>query len=71
LDDRIWACLYSSCTNIRSPEVIQELEGRLDRPVVTSNQATLWYCLRACGLDDVPSLGRLFQLGLPDGVAAR
>jgi maleate isomerase len=59
-----------SCTNIRSPEVIQELEARLDRPVVTSNQATLWYCLRVCGLDDdVPSLGRLFQLGLPASVA--
>jgi maleate isomerase len=63
---------FLSCTNIRSPEVVQELEARLDRPVVTSNQATLWYCLRACGLDDdVPSLGRLFQLGLPAGAAAR
>src|SRR6266511_2015352 len=62
---------FLSCTNIRSPEVIQELEARLDRPVVTSNQATLWYCLRACGLeDDVPSLGRLFKLGLPADVAA-
>lgn len=63
---------FLSCTNIRSPEVIQELEARLDRPVVTSNQATLWYCLRACGLDDdVPSLGRLLQLGLPAGAAVR
>jgi maleate isomerase len=61
-----------SCTNIRSLEVIQELEAHLDRPVVTSNQATLWYCLRVCGLDDdVASLGRLFRLGQPVGVAAR
>jgi maleate cis-trans isomerase len=68
-----WAEAYFlSCTNIRSPEVVQELEACLDRPVVTSNQATLWYCLRTCGVDDdVPSLGRLFQLGLPVGVAAR
>jgi hypothetical protein len=32
-------------------------------PVVTSNQAVLWYALRTCGLDDdVPELGRLLQL---------
>jgi len=63
---------FLSCTNIRSPEVVQELEARLDRPVVTSNQATLWFCLRACGLDDdVPGLGRLFQLRLPAEVVAR
>jgi len=62
---------FLSCTNIRSPEVVEALEARLDRPVVTSNQATLWYCLRTCGLaDDVPSLGRLFQLRLPQAVAA-
>jgi maleate isomerase len=62
---------FISCTNIRSPEVITALEARLDRPVVTSNQATLWYCLRACGLPDViPDLGRLFRLGLPVGAPA-
>jgi maleate isomerase len=60
-----------SCTNIQSVEVIEELEQRLSRPVITSNQATLWYCLRACGLADViPSLGSLFRIGLPTGVPA-
>lgn len=62
---------FISCTNIRSPEVVAELEARLGRPVVTSNQATLWYCLRACGVSDVvPGLGTLFTLGLP-AVAVR
>jgi maleate isomerase len=62
---------FISCTNIRSPEIVAELEARLSRPVITSNQATLWYCLRACGLPDVvPDLGRLFNLGLPVGAAA-
>jgi maleate isomerase len=61
---------FISCTNIRSPEVVAELEARLDCPVLTSNQATLWYCLRACGLDDVvPDLGRLFKLRLQAGAA--
>jgi maleate isomerase len=69
-DPRVDAFLLS-CTNIRSPEVVEELERRLARPVITSNQATLWYCLRACGLSDViPGLGRLFQLGLPAAVTA-
>ena len=57
---------FLSCTNIQSVEAIAELEARLRKPVVTSNQATLWYSLRACGLsDDVPGVGELFRLGLP------
>lgn len=56
---------FLSCTNIHSLEIIQELEARLGRPVVASNQATLWYCLRALGLADrVPGLGQLFEHGL-------
>src|SRR5438093_12000862 len=55
-----------SCTNIHSIGLIEELEQRLDRPVITSNQATLWYALRLCGLrDHVPGLGRLMRLDLP------
>lgn len=62
---------FLSCSNIRSPEVIEEAEARLGRPVVASNQAVLWYCLRLCGLPDVvPGLGRLMHLPLPAGVAA-
>jgi maleate isomerase len=61
---------FLSCTNIRSPDVVEALEDRLGKPVVTSNQATLWYCLRTCGLDDrVPGLGRLFALGRPAAVS--
>lgn len=57
---------FLSCTNIQSVEAIGELEARLRKPVVTSNQATLWYSLRVCGVsDDVPGVGELFHLGLP------
>lgn len=38
-----------SCTNTTMIEVIEELERELERPVVTSNQATLWACLRKLG----------------------
>lgn len=55
-------CLFVSCTDYPTFDVLAELEGELGRPVVTSNQATLWRALRVAGVeyDDVP-LGRLFE----------
>lgn len=51
---------FLGCTNIHSIEAIEDLERDLGRPVVTSNQAALWQCLRICGIDDaVPGLGKL------------
>src|SRR5262245_28282800 len=38
-----------SCANISGFGVIAELEGRLARPVVTSNQAVIWDALRLVG----------------------
>jgi maleate cis-trans isomerase len=55
--------VFLSCTNIHAPDAIEPLERTLERPVVTSNQAVLWYSLRLCGLHDrVSELGRLFNL---------
>jgi maleate isomerase len=49
-----------SCTAVRSAEVIGELERELGRPVVTSNQAITWHCLRAGGVADrVEGFGEL------------
>jgi len=54
---------FLSCTNIQSMAVIEELERELGRPVVTSNQATLWSCLQTLELpDDLPGLGQLARL---------
>jgi maleate isomerase len=39
-----------SCTNTRTIEVIEELERALGKPVITSNQATLWACLKKLGI---------------------
>ncbi len=50
-DDRADVYLVS-CTAIRSAEVIGEIEAELGRPVLTSNQALLWHCLRSCGIRD-------------------
>jgi maleate isomerase len=61
---------FLSCTATNSIEVIEELEQSLDRPVITSNQAVIWYSARSCGVDDrLPGLGRLLQKDLPTPVA--
>lgn len=59
-DDRADAYLIS-CTAIRSAEVIDRIEQELARPVVTSNQALVWHCLRLSGIaDHVEGFGSLF-----------
>jgi len=50
-----------SCANISVFGVIEELEARLGRPVVTSNQAVVWDALRLIGWRDLRACpGRLF-----------
>jgi maleate cis-trans isomerase len=49
-----------SCTNTTMIEAIEATERKLEKPVVTSNQATLWACLRKFGL--IPSIAGLGQL---------
>lgn len=41
--------LFISCTGLRTSPVIQRLEDELKLPVVTSNQALAWHCLRIAG----------------------
>lgn len=51
-----------SCTTVRATEVAGELELLLGKPVVTSNTAAVWHCLRTLGLHDAPTgFGRLFS----------
>ena len=53
---------FISCTAVRSLEVIGALEAALGRPVVTSNQAFAWHCLREIGVDDrITGFGRLLE----------
>lgn len=44
--------LFISCGALRSVDVIDELEATTGRPVVTSNQAMMWHCLRLAGIED-------------------
>jgi len=38
--------IFISCTNFRTLEIIEKLERELGKPVVTSNQASIWTALR-------------------------
>src|SRR4029077_20523571 len=52
--------LLCSCTAWRSVEAVAELERRPGKPVVTSNQASIWASLRALGLTTpIKGFGRL------------
>lgn len=53
---------FLSCTNTRMIEAIDDLERDLEKPVINSNQATLWACLKKLGIPHTDKkLGRLFQ----------
>jgi len=43
--------IFLSCTNLRTLDVIDELEGELDRPVLSSNLVLAWHMAR---LGDAP-----------------
>ena len=54
---------FISCAQVRAAEVIEALERDLQRPVVTSNQAALWHCLRESGIrDEVEGFGTLMRM---------
>lgn len=55
--------LFISCTAVRAAAVAARIEDAIGKPVVTSNLATAWACLRLCG-DDMhrSQLGRLMTL---------
>ncbi len=53
---------FLSCTNTRMIEAVEDLENDLNKPVINSNQATLWACLKKLGVVHTDKkLGRLFQ----------
>ena len=54
--------IFISCSNFRTIEIIESLEHRFGKPVVTSNASSLWKMLRIIGdRRAVPGAGRLFR----------
>jgi maleate isomerase len=53
---------FLSCANISVFPIIEEIEQKLGRPVVTSNQAVIWEALSLLGIADRRNChGRLFE----------
>ena len=54
--------IFISCANFGSAGIIQNLEDRLEKPVISTNSATCWASLRAAGItDSVVGYGRLLS----------
>jgi len=54
--------LLCSCTAWRSVEAVAAIEKRIGKPVVTSNQSTIWAALRVLGVTQpVAGFGRLLE----------
>ena len=55
--------LFLSCTGMRSLAVVEALEARLGKPVITSNQAMAWHALRLAGnAGPLAGFGRLLRV---------
>lgn len=62
--------LFISCTALPAARLVNELEQRLGKPVVTSNLAGLWMMMRLAGLDEpIEGRGILMTLGMLEPVA--
>jgi maleate isomerase len=66
LDTPETEALFLSCTALPAVDVIDEIEARLGKPVVSSNQASLWALRGFAGLGaPARPAGRLFDLPWP------
>lgn len=62
LDRQDADAIFISCGALRSVDIIEELEARTGKPVITSNQALAWDALRLAGIDDrIEGFGRLLR----------
>ncbi len=54
--------VFLSCTNLRTLDIIDGLEERLQKPAVGSNQALAWQMARSAGVEDITTgVGRLMR----------
>ena len=53
--------VFVSCTNLRTFDVISDLERELGKPVLTANQVSVWAAVRAGGLAAAETDQRLFR----------
>ena len=52
--------IFLSCGALRALEAIEKIERATGKPVISSNQASMWHCLRLAGIEDrIDGFGRL------------
>jgi maleate isomerase len=55
--------IFISCGGIRTIDILQEIEEEVNKPVICSNQAMMWSCLRRINVSlTVKGYGRLFEI---------
>jgi maleate isomerase len=60
--------LFISCTAVRAAQVATRVEAAIGKPMVSSNLATAWACLRICGDDSArPECGTLMTKPYVEG----
>jgi maleate isomerase len=63
LDSPESEAIFLPCTGLRASSVIEPLEQRIGKPVITAHQAMLWHALKLAGHQiRLPLIGRLFTL---------
>ncbi len=45
--------IFLSCTNLRTIDILEKLEKRVGKPVISSNQASLWKVLKILGVKNL------------------
>ncbi|APO78028.1 ectoine utilization protein EutA (plasmid) [Rhizobium etli 8C-3] len=59
--------LFISCTALRAAQVAGRIERKIGKPVVSSNLATAWACLRLCGEKKAwPQVALLMTMPYPE-----
>ncbi len=54
--------MIAPCLNFRSHPIVEAVEARIGKPIVTSTQAVLWHLLRLAGVETpIPGFGRLLR----------
>ncbi|WP_353570783.1 hypothetical protein [Candidatus Albibeggiatoa sp. nov. BB20] len=57
--------LFISCTALRVFDVLESIEQKIGKPVISSNQALAWHCLRLAGDNSIlENRGQLFRTAL-------
>ena len=55
--------IFISCGGIRTIDILQEIEEEANKPVICSNQAMMWSCLRRINVSlTIKGYGRLFEI---------